>query len=154
MLSEQPLIAGRAYTIESYDSFPQEGEASVFTYADYVESDGIVSGTAGADTIDVDYTDDPENDLIDYVTEPVDLNLSWVDDMGGDEADVEGANPAVDVGGINVTVTVTDHGGLDAATVEDDDLQYVAAGEPFETNSALFLDGARGYPIIHDRNRF
>ena len=141
LLSEQPLIAGRAYTIESYDSFPQEGEASVFTYADYVESDGIVSGTAGADTIDVDYTDDPENDLIDYVTEPVDLNLSWVDDMGGDEADVEGANPAVDVGGINVTVTVTDHGGLDAATVEDDDLQYVAAGEPFETNSALFLDG-------------
>ena len=45
---------------------------------------------AGADTIDVDYTDDPENDLIDYVTEPVDLEpVSWADDMGGDEADAE-----------------------------------------------------------------
>ena len=105
-----------------------------------MESDGIVSGTAGADTIDVDYTDDPENDLIDYVNEPVDLEFNWTDE-GGDETDLA-SNFIQDTGGINVEITYTDQGPGNEYSVETQ-TQYVEGGEPFNASSSVQLGGNR-----------
>ncbi|MFD1342372.1 Hint domain-containing protein [Litorisediminicola beolgyonensis] len=57
-LSEIPLIEGRTYTVNALDtaSNASAGDAT-FTYADYVEANGVVDGTAGDDLIDPDYVD-------------------------------------------------------------------------------------------------
>ncbi|SEF88684.1 Ca2+-binding protein, RTX toxin-related [Thalassococcus halodurans] len=64
-LSEVPLVAGRSYTVNAYDSNPNAaaGDAA-FTYADYVVGDDIVEGTSGNDYIDANYSD-AENERID-----------------------------------------------------------------------------------------
>ena len=64
-LSEVPLIEGRSYTVNAYDSNPNAavGDAA-FTYADYVEGDDIVEGTSGNDYIDANYSD-ADNERID-----------------------------------------------------------------------------------------
>ncbi len=64
-MSEVPLIAGRSYTVNDYDSNPDASSGDIaFTYADYVEDDGIVQGTSGNDVIDHSYAD-AENEQID-----------------------------------------------------------------------------------------
>ncbi|MDJ0821256.1 MAG: Hint domain-containing protein [Paracoccaceae bacterium] len=55
-LSEQPLVAGRTYTVNASDSNPNAAAGDIaFTYADY--GDGQIDGTSGADLIDATYTD-------------------------------------------------------------------------------------------------
>ncbi|NKB28983.1 MAG: hypothetical protein GKR99_16110 [Rhodobacteraceae bacterium] len=148
-LSEVPLVVGRDYETLAHDGNPgnNPGDAN-FSFADYdasVNDVDVVSGDGTDNTIDVDYTGDPEGDMVDSSPAPTALNLSWIDDFGGDGDNLEGANAAVDVGGIEVTVTITDDGGLDVAEVDDDDnSQYVAGGEPFDPDSSLFLDGGAG----------
>ena len=64
-MSEVPLIAGRSYTVNEYNSNPDASSGDIaFTYADYVEPDGVVQGTSGDDVIDQSYVD-PENEQID-----------------------------------------------------------------------------------------
>ncbi|MEP3440976.1 MAG: Hint domain-containing protein [Sulfitobacter sp.] len=66
-------------------------------------------------------------------------NLSWI--AQGSGTDVSGGFTQ-DTGVANITVTVTDDGGLSQADI-DNSTQFVdtAAGEAFETNSALALGG-------------
>ncbi|MBV2361394.1 Hint domain-containing protein [Thalassococcus sp. CAU 1522] len=55
-LSEQPLVAGRSYTVNAYNSNPDATAGDIaFSYADY--GDDVINGTAGADLIDASYTD-------------------------------------------------------------------------------------------------
>jgi len=68
MMSERPMVAGRTYETLDYDSLPDTGAGDpVFAYLEQTgfESDGIVSGTAGDDTIDTSYLGDGDGDQID-----------------------------------------------------------------------------------------
>ncbi|MGR3271295.1 Hint domain-containing protein [Thalassococcus profundi] len=55
-LSEVPLVAGRTYTVNAYNSNPNVAAGDIaFNSADYV--DGVVDGTSGNDSIDLNYSD-------------------------------------------------------------------------------------------------
>ncbi len=146
-LSEIPLVAGREYTTLSYDTTPDasSGEAS-FQYSDYAVSDGIVSGTAGDDTIDGSYNGDPGNDVVDGndapgAAPPTPLDFNW--SAYADEQDLRNLAAPQNTGGIEVTV-----GYSDVQTNEEFSAErsggvnngvYVAPGESFANNSAGYL---------------
>lgn len=138
-LSEIPLVAGRSYTTLAYDSNPNPsgGDAS-FSYADYVDDDDIVEGSAGDDTIDVNYTGDPDNDMIDGDTN-TELVLDW-SAIAPDETDIR-AGASQDTGGIQVDVSWNNDGSGTEADIESTDTMYVASGEAFDNRSSLFLRG-------------
>ncbi|MCA8867270.1 MAG: Hint domain-containing protein [Rhodobacteraceae bacterium] len=138
-LSEIPLVAGRSYTTLAYDSNPNPsgGDAS-FSYADYVDDDDIVEGSAGDDTIDVNYTGDPDNDMIDSGTN-TELVLDW-SAIAPDETDIRGG-ASQDTGGIQVDVSWNNDGSGTEADIESTDTMYVASGETFDDRSSLFLRG-------------
>ncbi|MEQ8256773.1 MAG: hypothetical protein RH980_12060, partial [Roseovarius confluentis] len=63
-LSEVPLVAGRSYQVQAYDSNPNAAAGDIaFNAQDY--TDQIVDGTEGDDTIDGSYTGDPQGDVAD-----------------------------------------------------------------------------------------
>ncbi|MGK7652146.1 hypothetical protein ACSQ76_06940 [Roseovarius sp. B08] len=63
-LSEVPLVAGRSYQVQAYDSNPNAAAGDIaFSAQDY--TDQIVDGTEGDDTIDGSYTGDPQGDVAD-----------------------------------------------------------------------------------------
>ncbi|MFN3209053.1 MAG: hypothetical protein ACE369_08640, partial [Roseovarius sp.] len=63
-LSEVPLVAGRSYQVQAYDSNPNAAAGDIaFSAQDY--TDQIVDGTDGDDTIDGSYTGDPQGDVAD-----------------------------------------------------------------------------------------
>ena len=65
-LSETPLVPGRTYRVLNYDSNPNAAAGDeTFNYGDYASADNVVSGTAGNDTIDSNYTGDPQGDRVD-----------------------------------------------------------------------------------------
>lgn len=65
-LSEIPLVEGRSYEVQAYDSNPDALSGDpYFSANDYISADNVVSGTAGDDTIDGSYTGDPEGDQVD-----------------------------------------------------------------------------------------
>jgi hypothetical protein len=64
LLSEVPLIVGRAYETLEYDTFPLTSAGDpVFTYEDFFDNEAV-DGTSGDDTIDLSYTD-PQGQQID-----------------------------------------------------------------------------------------
>ncbi|NNE51208.1 MAG: hypothetical protein HKN30_02275 [Sulfitobacter sp.] len=145
-LSEVPLVVGRTYQTQSYDTTPEASSGdAVFTYADYAEEDGIVSGTGGNDTIDSSYNGDPANEGVDsFGAANVASEFNWSD--YADEQDLRGG-VTQDTGEVDVQVTYSDvqtneefsaelSGGANAI--------YVASGETFSTTSAgyLFANGS------------
>ncbi|WP_428515551.1 Hint domain-containing protein [Roseovarius sp.] len=63
-LSEVPLVAGRSYQVQAYDSNPNAAAGDIaFSALDY--TDQIVDGTDGDDTIDGSYSGDPQGDVAD-----------------------------------------------------------------------------------------
>ena len=57
-LSEIPLVPGRSYTTQDYNTDPDVNSGDpVFNINDYVEPGQVVNGTDGNDTIDGSYTD-------------------------------------------------------------------------------------------------
>jgi hypothetical protein len=151
MVSEIPLVAGRDYEITEYDSYPSDAAdgfdseeyQDIDTYVEQLLPDGIVEGTAGADVIDASYIGDPELDRIDGAQS---YTLAWTD-VGTDEEDI-GPTSALGVntieqtvGDIDVTITITDDGSLDEASVDTTDALYTESGEPFGSNSSLYLRG-------------
>lgn len=145
-LSEVPLVPGRTYQTDDYNTAPDSSSGDpAFQYSDYVESDGIVEGTAGDDTIDANYTGDPGNDQIDQSFEPdIPLEFNWSD--YADEQDLRGG-VTQDTGGIDVQVTYSDVQTDENFSSEQSggtDSIYVAAGETFSTTSTgyLFANGS------------
>ena len=139
-LSELPLVAGRTYETIAFDTTPSEAEGTAFDMTAFTDaSDGVVEGTAGADTIDAGYAGDPEGDVIDGQdagVAPTDQELNWSDYVNGQ--DLSGGITQ-DTGLIDVTLTAS---GPAAAVVaaDTDDTIYVAPGETFATASSLFLN--------------
>lgn len=65
-LSEQPLIPGRAYEVQDYNSNPSADWGDpAFSDADYIPADNTVEGTGGDDVIDAGYDGDPDGDMVD-----------------------------------------------------------------------------------------
>lgn len=66
-LSEQPLVAGRLYETLAFDNTPDVTAGDpAFEYSEYLlNTEHVVQGTAGADTIDASYTGDPQGHQID-----------------------------------------------------------------------------------------
>ncbi|KIN62362.1 Type I secretion target repeat protein [Sulfitobacter noctilucicola] len=140
-LSEVPLVVGRTYQVTAYDETPDVGAGDpAFSYTDYVESDGIVEGTAGDDTIDGSYTGDPGNDMVDQSFTPsTPSEFNWSD--YADEQDLRGG-VTQDTGGVNVQVTYSDVQTTEQFSAETSggaDSIYVAPGETFSTTSAGYL---------------
>ncbi|SLN34940.1 Bifunctional hemolysin/adenylate cyclase precursor [Aquimixticola soesokkakensis] len=132
-LSEQPLIAGHEYEVVSYSNDPDMGTSNDgFSYADY--SDGVVTGSAGNDVIDKNYTGDTQGDQIDSVSES-DVMFHW--------SNANGSNGSYsdDVGGVTVTATVTNDGRMTGNQINTSTAQYVANGETYGTNSSLNVTG-------------
>lgn len=64
-LSEVPLIAGRTYTVNDFDSNADVTRGDIaFSSEDYIEANGVVDGTAGDDSIGTSYVD-AQNEFID-----------------------------------------------------------------------------------------
>ena len=145
LLSERPLVPGRTYETLEFEAIPDvTANDPVFTYAQQVgfESDQIVSGTAGDDVINTSYTGDNDGDQIDNLdnielVDSTDEIFSWVA-FGANGTNLEGDNSQT-LGGVNVSVTVTDEGDLGEATVSTGG-QYVGT-DPYDVNSALRLTG-------------
>ena len=140
-LSERPLVPGQTYQTTTYDTSPNStlGDAT-FNYTDYVESDGIVEGTAGNDVIDDQYTGDPDGDQIDQsFNQPAPKQFNWSD--YADEQDLR-AGVTQNTGGIEVSVSYSDVQTNEEFSAERSggaDAIYRAPGEPFSTNSAGFV---------------
>ncbi|MDF1726747.1 MAG: Hint domain-containing protein [Sulfitobacter sp.] len=140
-LSEVPLVQGRSYETQSFDTTPNAANGDpVFSYADYVESDDIVEGTLGNDTIDANYTGDPGNDMVDEYDAPRtpgDFNWSGFSDGQNLRGGV-----TQDTGEIDVTVSYSDvqtNETFAAETSGGGDAIYVAPGETFSSTSAGYL---------------
>ncbi|WP_040604292.1 Hint domain-containing protein [Sagittula stellata] len=55
-LSEQPMVAGRTYTVSAYDSNPNVAAGDIaFSFRDY--TNGVIEGTSGDDSIDPAFLD-------------------------------------------------------------------------------------------------
>ncbi|MGR3369697.1 MAG: Hint domain-containing protein [Sagittula sp.] len=55
-LSEQPMVAGRSYTVSGYDSNPDVTAGDIaFSFRDY--TNGVIEGTSGNDSIDPTFVD-------------------------------------------------------------------------------------------------
>ncbi|MEW9918366.1 Hint domain-containing protein [Marimonas sp. MJW-29] len=151
-LSEVPLVPGRSYQTTGYDTVPNAsaGDAA-FSYADYVESDGIVEGTGGDDVIDDTYTGDPGNDMVDSsFVSPTPLDFNW--SAYADEQDLR-AGVTQNTGGIQVDVSYSDVQTNEQFSAERSggaDAIYSAPGENFATNSAayLFANGSADDSIV------
>jgi len=145
-LSEKPLVAGRTYETLNSDSLPENGDGTVFTYANFVSeddlTDGIVSGTANDDLIDGAYSGDDDGDVVDGGDAPgvsaASLSLNWTAE-GGDGQDISGGFTQ-DTGGIEVAVTFDQSPTTDTIAVETG-TQFVGTGEPFDSNSSAYLFG-------------
>ncbi len=146
-LSEQPLVDGHDYQIIEYNTNPGNTSGGVtspsFSYADYVEADGIDSGTSGNDTIDADYID-TDGDTIDasYLSSGT---MHW-DNLTNGQDYMDGSGTLSD-SGVTMTFTVTNDGAGVAAydptgTAYDSNI-YVdtAAGETFDPGSSFFIYG-------------
>ena len=84
-LSEQPLVAGRSYTVLERNTNPDVTDPDIaFTYADHVAAfaANTVSGTGGDDRIDASYTGDPEGDRVDDATGAGPAGMGDVIDAG------------------------------------------------------------------------
>lgn len=145
LLSEQPLVAGRTYVTEQYNTNPDvlSGDP-VFAQTDYVaQLDGVIDGTAGADVIDTAYTGDPQGDRVDNSDNIVGKTtttetFSWTA-FGTGGTDIS-AGVSSTIGGIEVDVSFADDGRASAFEV-DTQTQYVGPGENIATNSGLYLEG-------------
>lgn len=148
LLSERPLVPGRDYETMEYDTLPDADTGTpVFSYLDQTgfETDQVVSGTAGDDVIDTSYTGDPDGDQIDNLDNIVNSSstdeiLSWTG-FGANGTDLTGIATQT-LGGVTVSVNVTDEGNLGAAEVGTS-AQYVGS-DPYATNSHLYLEGDGG----------
>ncbi|MBW6416868.1 Hint domain-containing protein [Celeribacter sp. PS-C1] len=139
-VSEQPLIDGHEYQIVSYNSNPgsSSGTAPSFSYADYVSyPDGIVSGTDGDDTIDTNYTGDPQGEMVDG-TITHESTLSW-DDLAADNTSIEGGMSTV-INGVQVDIGYTETNTNNTATISNE-IIYTENGD-FSDNSSLRLWGS------------
>ncbi|MDF1727565.1 MAG: Hint domain-containing protein [Sulfitobacter sp.] len=147
LLSEKPLVVGRSYETVRYDTIPQSGDGSEFTYANFVSqddlSDGIVEGTSGADLIDASYSGDPQGDVVDGGDAPGASNSSQSLDwsaQGGNNTNLAGGF-VQNTGGIEVTVSFDVSGTTDEVTIDTGQTQYRAPGETFDTTSSLYIYG-------------
>lgn len=110
--------------------------------------DDTIDGGNGADTIygqegADDLSGGGGDDLIyggeEITTTSASENLSWTA-QGSDGTDIENGF-VQNTGTMDVTVSFTDDGQLDAVLVEDDDVMYVDSGEPFDTTSSAWIGG-------------
>ncbi|WP_394707390.1 Hint domain-containing protein [uncultured Celeribacter sp.] len=142
-VSEQPLIDGHQYQIVNYNSNPgsSSGTAPSFSYADYISTaelpDGVVSGTDGNDTIDTNYTGDPQGEMVDGTTTQ-ESTLSW-DDLAADNTSIEGGMSTV-INGVQVNIGYTETNGNNTATISNETI-YTENGD-FSDNSSLRLWGS------------
>ncbi|WP_226550066.1 Hint domain-containing protein [Celeribacter naphthalenivorans] len=142
-VSEQPLIDGHQYQIVNYNSNPgsSNGTAPSFSYADYISTaelpDGVVSGTDGNDTIDTNYTGDPQGEMVDGTT-TLESTLSW-DDLAADNSSIEGGMSTV-INGVQVNIGYTETNGNNTATISNETI-YTENGD-FSDNSSLRLWGS------------
>lgn len=135
-LSEMPLVAGRDYEVMAYDSNPDASSGDIaFSYADYVESDGVVAGSSGDDIIDASYTGDPENDLVDDGVGTGGAGMGDTIDAGaGDDTVAAGAGADTVYGGAGRDTIDggagddTIYGDAPAATAQSEDLNWAAEG--------------------------
>lgn len=147
-LSEQPLIVGRIYETVTYDTVPDQAAGdAVFSYADYAGPlDGVVSGTSGNDTINTDYTDDPEGDLIDnqdnIATVQATSTHSWANQGIADETDISGGISGT-TDGIQVDVSVVQEANFTAAEMETTDALY-NYNNASDTSSLMLFGGNAG----------
>ncbi|MTJ03357.1 MAG: type I secretion protein [Sediminimonas qiaohouensis] len=147
LLSEQPLVVGRTYETLNYDTMPELGDGTAFSYDNFVSaddmSDGVVEGTAGDDLIDTNYTGDPDGDVVDGGDAPGSgpsaQSLNW-SAAGSDGTDVSGGFTQ-DTGGIDVTVSFDGSPTTDRIELDTNQTQYTGSGEPFDTSSSLYLYG-------------
>lgn len=145
-LSERPLIPGRDYTTNAYDTDPDASAGDpAFAYAEYVPSnpDGTVSGTDGDDLIDASYTGDPQGEVVDgndsQISPPDPQQFNWTD--YADETDLRGG-VTQNTGTIDVSVTYSDvqtNEEFSAETSGGGDAIYVGPGEPFSATSAGYV---------------
>ncbi|SLN46950.1 Bifunctional hemolysin/adenylate cyclase precursor [Roseivivax jejudonensis] len=107
-LSEEPLVAGRDYTVLARDTLPDvsTGDTS-FRYTDYIEADGTVDGTAGADVIDADYLDPDVEQVDGRPGAPSDR----IDAGAGDDTVYAGRGDDTVIGGDGDDVVYGDDGG-------------------------------------------
>ncbi|KUF09015.1 Hint domain-containing protein [Pseudoponticoccus marisrubri] len=183
-LSEQPLVPGRSYQVQSYDSNPNASGGDIaFTYADFQPTggDGVIDGTGRADVIDPDYLDaegegvdlsplGPDDsiaagagddtvtagqgsDTVDagdgadlvygdygsYSAAPATGELNWTQ-QGGNGTDLS-AGFTQDTGEIDVTLAFVNDGNNAPLFEVDTQGQYVAPGEDYSSNSALYMFG-------------
>ncbi|WP_172299943.1 Hint domain-containing protein [Pseudoruegeria sp. HB172150] len=137
-LSEIPLVAGRSYTVNDYDSNPNvQSNDPVFSAQDYEAPDAVISGTSGNDSIDGSYTGDPENDQVD-------------DGFAGGS---DGNDNVIEAGGGNDTVEA----GLGDDSVDGGSgADSIVGGDGADTleggsgNDTIFGDNAGGTPAGDD----
>ena len=100
-LSEIPLVPGRLYTVNDYDSNPDitAGDPA-FNFADYVPPTQVVTGTNGNNNINASYGGDAQNDRVDDgFTGGVGGNDNIINALGGnDTIDAGLGNDSVDGG--------------------------------------------------------
>ncbi len=148
LLSEKPLVSGRSYETLEFDNIPDvtvDGLGYTYAQSSGFETDQIVTGTSGNDTIDTSYTGDTDGDQIDNLDYTVtsastDGILSWTG-FGATGTDLS-SGATQTVSGVDVAVTVVDEGNLAGAEVTTA-TQYVGT-DPFAANSALYLEGLGG----------
>lgn len=182
-LSEVPLISGRSYTVNAYNTNADVTRGDIaFSQTDYVVANNVVDGTAGNDSIDPNYYD-AQNEFVDdnpaapndsiaagagndtaiggvgndtldggtgddllygdygsYTPPPIEESLNW--NLQGANGTNLAAGFTQDTGTIDVSVSFANTGNNNPIfRVDTDDPQYVAPGEPYATNSSLYLFG-------------
>lgn len=139
-LSEVPLVNGRVYRTDEFSASADENAGDpVFSYSDYaLNTDHLVSGTSGNDTIDASYTGDPQGHQVDD---------GAAGGAGGNDNVIfaEGGDDLVQSGDGADTVS----GGTGADTIEGGDGDDVIEGDGGRLTEVLdwSLEGADGTDI-------
>ena len=113
--------------------------------SDTLEGDSgadVISGGSGSDAIDGGTGDDTIYGDQDPATTSTNETLVW-EDVAANNTDVSGGF-TVRTGEIDVAVSITNDGALSDALIDATTTQYTEAGEPFDTTSALEIEGNGG----------
>ncbi|MFO6462749.1 Hint domain-containing protein [Jannaschia sp. KMU-145] len=144
-ISSVPLVEGRSYETIQFDATPDQPSGTQFDYDEY--NDGTVLGTAGNDTIDRDYTGDPNGDKVDandlYTSQTSEQLFQW-NTFAANQDMSAGATQTLD----DVSVTITSSLPTGSTFIANYDVGNAAAdelpsGQGFSTtsNARFFSNG-------------